>query len=147
MFIGPVEVTLISNQDPMINTNNWGNNDVSLHGGIPNIPMTLSLPEPLQSSSTTTLLEGGVDTQNVVGRERDDHEIGEVARIGISRKGRPKLFIGQHSYVQTKIKSSVEATQIKSWRCYKMHCRGRVYRMKNRYIMRNPHSCNKDNLN
>lgn len=65
----------------------------------------------------------------------------EEVRMGVSRKGHPKLFIGSYSYVQ--LHSGRQApSEANAWRCYKMHCRGRVVKVdEGSFTLRQAHTC------
>jgi len=61
--------------------------------------------------------------------------------VGVSRRGQPKLFIGSYSYVQSRSRHFVAPSEANSWRCYKMHCRGRVVKVNGNFVLRHPHTC------
>lgn len=130
-MIGPVEVMMVGE------TSSHPSGDVA---SVPSAALSSNPPLPHcppQASSTPATWSVGHQSC-ASGNEGEREEV----LMGVSRKGHPKLFIGNYSYVQTRSRHAVPASEANSWRCYKMHCRGRVAKVKSgSFVLRHPHTC------
>ncbi len=134
-MIGPVEVMMVGE------TSSRPGDDVASvpSAALSSNPLLAHCPPQASSSTPATW---SVGHQSCAGSSGGDDGEREEVLMGVSRKGHPKLFIGNYSYVQTRSRHAVPASEANSWRCYKMHCRGRVVKVNSgSFVLRHPHTC------
>lgn len=124
-MIGPVEVMMVVDQgqhahDPVV---------------VRPVETATTCSSSFAGAGAATCCVSGISGEGVVpgGETR--------VRIGKSRKGHPKLYMDSYAYVQLRSRQAV-SEQTSLWRCYKMHCRGRVLKTtEGLFVLKQDHTC------